>query len=339
MSSGPAARRVLAVVLGLLILELAIVVACHLGDRRRIFAWHPVAGHAPLPDLDRRRRRCGDRVFHVSTGPDRFRVTGPRPVDPRAGHVLLLGDSFAFGWCVDDEESLGWILSDTLDRPVVNLSANAYGPDVSLALLRDHLGRAAPVEAVVVVLFENDPWDVTYRRSRGRARPHHEVDPGRTGRDRYRWVPARRGWRDVLLDRSYVAALLARLVLPHGTPTAATGEDVVPLVTICLEEMAREAAGRGIPIAFFYADRLDGAPGAVEPRDRLLADRALGIEDLTPILRDARADVGTLLAPDGHWNRDGARVAAGRIREVLARRGARAEETGRVPAYAGTRGK
>ncbi|RMG12309.1 MAG: hypothetical protein D6731_13910 [Planctomycetota bacterium] len=75
----------------------------------------------------------------------RVRLRGARQGAPRRT-VLALGDSFAFGYGVDYEQSFLALFEDSLpaDFALVNAGVPGYGPREYLSVLRSELARAPP---------------------------------------------------------------------------------------------------------------------------------------------------------------------------------------------------
>ena len=80
--------------------------------------------------------------------------------------VVVLGDSFAAGWGIDDEGSFAALLDRTLTRAagreveVWNLGVTHYGPEQSLERLRSAWSELRPDVVVLAFCLGNDAWDV-----------------------------------------------------------------------------------------------------------------------------------------------------------------------------------
>jgi hypothetical protein len=127
--------------------------------------------------------------------------------DARAGRrrVLVLGDSFAFGWGVADDECAAARLARA--RPqwqVLNAAVSGYGPDQELLLLERLLPRVEP-DAVAVVFCDNDVLEATLETAYGRRKPRFELTDGEL---RPRGLPVPESW----LERwSYAYRALQKL--------------------------------------------------------------------------------------------------------------------------------
>ena len=80
------------------------------------------------------------------------RYTGPKP--PGVG-IAVVGDSYAMGWGVDDEETYGAVLQRLTGRPVFNLGVSSYGTVRELRLL-DKSGLLGRVDTVILEYCDND---------------------------------------------------------------------------------------------------------------------------------------------------------------------------------------
>jgi hypothetical protein len=110
-----------------------------------------------------------DGVFgHIETNALGYRGPSPTTVEKPAGtrRVLVLGDSFVFGWGVPEEDSIPGQLRARLANPaapveVVNAGYHAgAAPDAYYAYLRQEGMALAPDVVVLVVFTSNDIDDV-----------------------------------------------------------------------------------------------------------------------------------------------------------------------------------
>jgi hypothetical protein len=112
------------------------------------------------------------RDFHVTVRTNELGLRGePAAPAKTAGtfRVLVVGDSFAFGFGVEDEESFPALLETRLDtrfeRPVEVLNAGVPGwsTDHYLLFLRTR-GFALEPDLVVLAIMENDVGDLAWNR-------------------------------------------------------------------------------------------------------------------------------------------------------------------------------
>lgn len=158
-------------------------------------------------------------AYSFSTNSEGFR--GPEwDMSPQRRNVLLLGDSFGFGWGVAWEETVGQILEKRLQEvdprfQVVNLAMSGYSIDAVVRAFEKYNDRFDP-EMVVYVFCPNDLESITPPLPSGGYQLAYEPRPGdkeawalmrtRNQPDYWTWDKFRRG--------SYLHAFYARYVRP-----------------------------------------------------------------------------------------------------------------------------
>lgn len=80
------------------------------------------------------------------------RFTGKKPEGPG---IVVIGDSHAMGWGVNDEETFSAELQRLIRRPVYNLGVSSYGTVRELLRLK-HSGLLAKADTVILQYCEND---------------------------------------------------------------------------------------------------------------------------------------------------------------------------------------
>lgn len=139
-----------------------------LGWRGRGGAAGAFAGFDFLVDV-----RLDARGFRSST----------KPWVPGKKNILILGDSFAWGWGVEDKEVFSEVMMREDDgRNVYNLSAPGYDPGQQGLLLSNFLDRhpARQFDGCVLVLsLENDFEDITASKILSYPKPVFELVEGR----------------------------------------------------------------------------------------------------------------------------------------------------------------
>jgi hypothetical protein len=287
--------------------EVGVRVFGRLAHRERLYQLDPVAGYTCKPSLDHKVKQYGEHAFAYSTNARGFRVTAPPGAVREGKPIILLGDSFAFGYCVNDEDSLGFLLSEQTGRPVANLSAAGYSPDIYLPLLREHLQGSVPAEAgghVVVLICDNDFTDLTQRYKDHRPKPYFERDGAG-----YRERPPQPGWLDHLMDSSDLAYLVLSHVLPATRPTGVPYEETPRLLCHILTQIQVVCAARDLPFTALFFEHLDKPQVSEGMREEFIAlcrEQGLNVPVITPEIRAESKDVGSLLAADRwHWSRRG----------------------------------
>lgn len=123
---------------------------------------HPTFHHRPKPYST---SRYQTKEFDVTITTNRYGLRGPDPVVPKPDgvtRILMLGDSFTFGFPVRDEETFCHLIeaglrARGLRAEVVNGGVSGYSPTLSYISLRDQFLTFEP--GLVVLWF--DLGDVT----------------------------------------------------------------------------------------------------------------------------------------------------------------------------------
>ncbi len=289
-----------------------------------------------VPDSRARQsKNTGDYDVEVRFGPRGFR--DPRDVaQARAADLLVVGDSFAFGWGVGEEQRWSNRLEALIGRRTFNLAIPGQNLDGYDRLIRHAWALGArPVQLVVSLCMENDV---------GR----YPAAPGQPGAPLLEGarvaVDAPPSWRGGLAvaklwlgERSALYGLITAAV--HRSDALATLAERAGLVQPNLGEVgSRRVSAEEITAT---ADRLAALAEGFEVTVLLVPSRGLWLErSATDSDRAHRAMAAALaargfavvdpraafeaggdplslhFARDGHWNERGHRIAA----ECLARR-------------------
>jgi len=116
---------------------------------------HPSAIFAHTPGLDAEARvvpvEGSETTFHVRTSPSGLRGEDPPMPKPEGEfRVLLLGDSYTFGWGVEEEETIGARLQSLLKEQRDSLASEG-----SIRILNGGVGGTAPWQAL---RYLEDSW-------------------------------------------------------------------------------------------------------------------------------------------------------------------------------------
>lgn len=307
---------------------------------------HPRIGWIGSPGFEARFLRAEFDV-RIASGPDGFRRPDPNVDGGDRPVAAFLGDSFTWGWGVDQGEVFTDVLRGLLDDrwSVKNYGVNAFGTTQELVLLREIVLPTRP-RRVTVLFFANDPEECI--DSRGGRRPWARLAGDRIAIEN---LPPERETASLVrrLSRRSLAlssvryganALgdLARRVEASAAPIA-VGEkwrEVPEGWSVCsalLREMADTCAAADPPVEFrlvYVPTAHDVVHHGGEGPSALHAAvveacAADGIELLDLTADFARAwrdhpDRGDLASPyyfriDGHWTPEGHALAARRIAE------------------------
>ncbi len=309
----------------------------HVGDAR--------LGWRPRPDVERRFRKLAfDSV--VRHGADGFRAPDPAPDPSATRHVLVLGDSYAWGWGV----SQGELVSDHLQRAlasgtaILNRGVNAYGTAQELLLLEDELSRRT-FDTVVLLFCINDFGDNVDRkpqRPRFVQRDGHLVPENLPLPDRLKgafeeWLDENSRASNFLSYQLALAKARGRNARPRESaemaPAKASSPDEKPtgreMTRTLLRAMAERVHTSGATFLIVFVpvpDDLRGEIGAHTVEAARAAVAAVAGEagarfvDLTDAFAAASARGEQLFIPgDGHWSAQGHALAARELAPLVAR--------------------
>lgn len=322
-------------------------------------AWHALAvadalaGYRYAPHLDVRLSGHPDFSYRLRTNGRGLRTPFERgPVD-----VIALGDSFTFGYGVDEAETWPARLAELTGWSVANLGVSGYGPQSELALLRSE-GPALQPRLLLWQFFANDLEDASLF-----ARWQQSGDP-----DLYGWQrrtqavapaqPAACSLRSLLHRHVRSYELVKYLLHPsdypawvedHGAPlwldlsSAARRADFARpenrdgwrITCDCLLQAKAAAEAAGAPLAVLlapskeeiYAGRLRarqaGAAGDLRGNTRRVAafcrQQSIACLDLGPaFVQAAQAGQAFYFRSDAHWNPAGHALAAQQVARWLA---------------------
>lgn len=246
------------------------------------------------------------RRVTVTSNADGFRDRRDfRDGDPRP-RVVVLGDSMVFGMGVEEDERV----TEALERlepgwRVDNLGMVGFGPDLMLRALEAVRFEPAP-RAAVVAIFSHDLYRVVPEAvGVGFPLPRYALIDGRLTTVPY---PARPAWERLYLTQT-VRYLRARY-------TGAT----FPLNAALLDRFRALAVERRIALGVVF---VPGPRERADDRRRRAWLAGWARTHDTPFLdlTDAIADGGgaaLYLPNDSHWNPDGHRASAARLRPFVA---------------------
>jgi len=114
-----------------------------LSEGSHLLVFDPEIGATANPSSHARRiyPAVADRqpfAFDIYTDDRGARVDGPGQRSPEHVDVLVIGDSFSWGYALANEETYGRHLARELDTDVSNLAMAAYGTTQSLQVMRRH---------------------------------------------------------------------------------------------------------------------------------------------------------------------------------------------------------
>ncbi len=303
------------------------------GPLRTIY--DPRLGSIPVPNLRGRVAVPGVHTYSFSHDSMGMRMTGFTDRKNAAKRILLLGDSFAYGVGVDDNQTFAYLIERNLSQggfPVAVINAGHPGKGTAYALrLFELKGHDLKPNVTVLCFFSNDFWDnsvsnlyrvsddgtlsVALRSATPRSRTRRLVRSAAT------WVFA---WSHAAnASRSYVARRIYRFpVYDDGFVSDANRR----LTETYLRYLLEKVRGSGGSLVAFYI------PAGIEVGHRretgqvskdeaafaeLLVRLGMPPFSLTPALANARLSLEALYfdeerrgVPNGHLTPAGNIIAA-----------------------------
>jgi lysophospholipase L1-like esterase len=306
-----------------------------------MYTAHPVLGHILTPGWRGVFRRPGmEMEVRVNRIGLRDRERGPK--DPGTTRILILGDSFTFGWGVPYEEAYGpqteRLLRKRLGREVEVIPAGipGYDTETELAWLETFGWDLEPDLVVLQFCASNDfadnllpPFEVkdgflhrpSRRRAVGAAYRSRGAVVDWLERHSHLWVFLSRRYRS--FGRRDRRALKERQVRNLNREYRLAYEKTAQL----LERMAEACRAHGVPLVVFNAAvKYQVEDADLVERDLLLEpDRflertcaRLGIPLVDTVPAFLQDDGGLFLEKDAHWSVRGHALAARILADALA---------------------
>ena len=277
----------------------------------------------PPHSVARQIKNTGDYDVEVLFGPRGFRdardVALAAPED-----VLVVGDSFAFGWGVAQRERFSDLLEASTGQRVWNLGIPGQGIDGYGRLLRhaEQLGSRAR-RLVIALCMETD---VSGRVPNAES-PASEPDGAwlSSAKQRLAEHSALYALVTTLVHRSgplKALAVRAGLIVPN-LAEAGVGTHSMPALRAAAEQVAALARGYEavvlvVPSRGLWLDHDPlGEARIHQGMVHELATRGLRVVDPRPVFVAGGQPLRHHFASDGHWNARGHRVAAQLLGEAL----------------------
>jgi hypothetical protein len=162
-----------------LLIELSVRIATHSlltwesMDGGSYFVVDPLVGRLPRPGLSVRHKNG----FMVSIGDHSIRLNGGAAAAAARPLTLVVGDSFAFGDGVDDENSWPAILERLSGGTVINAAVPGFGLDQAL-LRGEQLAEVYAPDLIVVSFIPHDVLRCEMSYWSGHSKPYFDVASG-----------------------------------------------------------------------------------------------------------------------------------------------------------------
>jgi len=139
-------------------------------ERGKFCRYHPVLGWEGRPNV-RDEFRWADCPHHVEQNEQGFRGPAYGPDRRRARRLVVLGDSFVWGFGVEEDELFSAVLARSTGAEVINAGVSGYGPDQCFLSWQEHRATWRPDEVVLFVTLANDLDDIASTERYGYAKP------------------------------------------------------------------------------------------------------------------------------------------------------------------------
>lgn len=290
---------------------------------RVAFTYLPDGTPIGLPETVRRQTKStGDYDVLV-----RFNALGfrdPKSLDASTRDSLfVVGDSFAFGWGVEEPQRFSDVLQERLSRPVFNIGEGSADLDGYGHLLRYAESHGARIGTLIVsVCMEND------------LREYGPDEPVRTG------PVGVSAAKNFLTDHSALYGLIAAAI--HRSPplerVAASAGLLVPglaaiaesdasgdAVRLSAERLRTLVSGRNaivliVPSRALWAGTLEHRRNVARTHEMftgLLRQAGLPLVDVRAKFEETGNPLGLHFRADGHWTAAGHRIAADALAQAI----------------------
>ncbi|MEQ1857784.1 MAG: hypothetical protein ABL963_15120 [Longimicrobiales bacterium] len=305
-------------------------------------SWHPLTSSPGETTVV----FCNEEGPLVTYAADWAGFDNPREAwSPERVDVVLIGDSYTAGVCVESEHALGGQLRTRW--PTINLGASGSGPLQQLAILREYAAQKTPRVVVWVYYEGNDLWD--FGRELQRDWLSAYLEPGHLQGLAANQVEVNAGYRSWIDGQVAEASVAAGGAVPQPPPSPWSPREIAsfsslrsllgfevlvpsrgPVIGRLPEVLARasdDVAGWGGQLYVAYMPayaRYDALVGeAIAGRRDLFAaleSASIPLIDLDAALRAAGDPKSLWASPRGHLSPEGYRVAADAIATAIAPR-------------------
>lgn len=256
----------------------------------------------------------------------------------RAGEgarILVLGDSFAWGYGVEAPERFSEHLAQALGVEVINAGVSGYSTDQELLWLQEE-GHKYDIDLVVLILVGNDIGDNERQLvSSIYYKPRFKLEDGRlqlmglpvpraTARDRSIYRLSQRSALAFFLVQRYFelqAAYGNRQAGGSHAQTAAASDKreagSFDLTLALLDAIREAAASQGAGFMIVATDSWWNAPPGEQYETFMAQVEDHGFIVLDVTIADGFDPDQMIIAGDGHWNAAGHQFVAGKIIDIV----------------------
>ena len=306
------------------------------GERAEFFSYDSLLGWRGRRNVEAQFQRTD---FSVTVRQNRYGHPGVEyPVGKPLGkwRILLLGDSYTWGYGLDQDKTFAALLDEQLPATqIINMGCSGFGTDQELLALETDGLRFSPDVVIVVVSLPSDFHNNTHSVQYSYPKPYFVIATGSLER-RNVPVPHRNLAQRVscyLTRRSalynYIRARRIRLPFRKDVPQGESGAEEVIITAELLKEIDRLCSAHGAttlivlnPTITAKTYRMYGSD-KMDRLDMLLRDAHLPVLNLSHAFSDhvRTSSDRIIFQHDSHWNEVGHQLVAATIQEALAQQG------------------
>ncbi|MBF0379953.1 MAG: SGNH/GDSL hydrolase family protein [Magnetococcales bacterium] len=267
----------------------------------------------------------GDNIvdYNINSQGIRAPFDIPHKSDDRQS-LFIIGDSFTFGWGVNEDDSYARILANKLKKKdlavdVVNLGVAGFGTMQSYERLAEYAQRLGSPDAIIYMFCPNDPADNI-------AGKKTVVDGIRMNAN---W---KHKWLFVRISHAYhysrLVAFFADFYMKyHGNPrrkitdkynnSQQNVEELPPFIATkgYVKQLINWAKERDIPLLVGTTSKSDYS----KPLRRFLSKNKIQMFEVEDIFINNKLNKDAIMnpKPDGHWNQLGNSLVASKIEQII----------------------
>ncbi len=280
----------------------------------------PVSGWKPLANLDVTRVNNDGQLWKIRTNQNGFR-TIPNWATAATRRILILGDSFAFGEGVNQQDRFDSIIAHKEPTwSIMNLGVMAYGTDQEFIVGQPFFSDLQSGDIVILLTYFNDYIDILRTHFAGRAKPWFQIHQDGTVQLHAPEI----GLYEILRDHSYLMTKIGIWLEPDLYNYSA--EDVkqgLMLYYAITKHYIPRLIERGINFVIVrHGEHLLTQSQHVPPEafTQIFNNLRHHYPPLRYIVLENLLDTSschTFFLSDGHWNVNGHRQVGEKLHEYL----------------------
>lgn len=213
----------------------------HVLGRTALFRNHQVLGWAMEGNQEVTWTTSEGKEWQIKTNEAGLRSY--QKTDPPRPTMLILGDSFAFGQGVNQEERFDERLAVHHQLHALNTGVMGYGTDQQYLSAITHLDQLGEGDLVIWLTYFNDFFDIAMRRNNGRAKPF-----ARLSADSIVWEAPVFNTFDHIREHSALFSRLARLIAGRAQLSEAEMLQSTQRYQRIVQELATKLHQKQVPL-------------------------------------------------------------------------------------------